>query len=159
DLVVMDFAHFDKRNYPVVSARSGYGEWAEHYDSTVAEGLDRPLLGALRSVDWPGVRSAAYLACGTGRTGVWLRQQGVRAIDGVDLTPEMLGRARAREISRTLKVADIAATGLPSSDYDLCTMVLADEHLADLEPVYREAARLLGARGWFVVVGFHPYFL
>jgi SAM-dependent methyltransferase len=155
----MDFTHFDKRNYPVVSARSGYGEWAEHYDSTVAEGLDRPLLGALGAVQWPSVRSAVDLACGTGRTGVWLQQQGVRAIDGVDLTPEMLERARAREIYRTLKVADIAATGLPSSGYDLCTMVLADEHLADLKPVYREAARLLGPGGSFVVVGYHPYFL
>jgi SAM-dependent methyltransferase len=158
-LIVMDFTHFDKRNYPVVSARSGYGEWAEHYDSTVAEGLDRPLLGALGAVQWPSVRSAVDLACGTGRTGVWLQQQGVRAIDGVDLTPEMLERARAREIYRTLKVADIAATGLPSSGYDLCTMVLADEHLADLKPVYREAARLLGPGGSFVVVGYHPYFL
>ena len=38
-------------------------------------------------------------------------------------------------------------------------MVLADEHIVDLKPVYREAARLLSSRGNFVLVGYHPFFL
>jgi hypothetical protein len=38
-------------------------------------------------------------------------------------------------------------------------MVLADEHLAELEPVYREAAHLLSPQGNFVLVGYHPFFL
>jgi hypothetical protein len=38
-------------------------------------------------------------------------------------------------------------------------MGLADEHLAELAPVYREAARLLVANGHFVLVGYHPFFL
>lgn len=155
----MEFARFDKRNYPVVSAPSGYGEWAEHYDSTVAEGLDRPLPDEISSVHWLSVRCAADLACGTGRTGMWLRQHGVVVLDGVDATPEMLERARARQIYRMLRVADVAATGLPSAAYDLCTMALADEHLPDLRPVYCEAARLLSATGCFVVIGYHPFFL
>lgn len=38
-------------------------------------------------------------------------------------------------------------------------LVLADEHLAELAPVYKEAARLLVAEGQFVLVGYHPFFL
>lgn len=86
----MDFAPFDERGYPVVSAQTGYGEWADHYEATVVAGLDRPLLQSLESVDRKNVNSAVDLACGTGRTGLWLSQHGVRLIDGVDFTEEML---------------------------------------------------------------------
>src|SRR5262249_44275215 len=146
----MDFTPFDKRGYPVVSAQTGYGEWADHYDATVAAGLDRPVLDALKGIPWENVRTAADLACGTGRTGVWLSQRGVRFIDGVDVTPEMLQIAESKSVYRHLRSADVAATNLRSSTYDLCTLVLADEHLADLKPVYLEAGRLLVSGGSFV---------
>jgi SAM-dependent methyltransferase len=155
----MDFSLFDRRGYPVVAAKHGYSEWANEYDATVAEGLDRPLLESLTSVDWRQVRQAADLACGTGRTGVWLHERGVSAIHGIDLTQPMMDIAAAKQVYQRLQVADVAHTELPSSAYDLCMLVLADEHLAELEPVYREAARLLREAGDFVLIGYHPYFL
>jgi predicted TPR repeat methyltransferase len=155
----MDCAPFDKRRYPVVSAQTGYAEWAGHYEATVAAGLDRPLLDALKGIRWDDMKTAADLACGTGRTGVWLSQHGVRFIDGVDVTPEMLQIAESKSAYRRLQRADVAATDLPPSSYDLCTLVLADEHLADLIPVYLEAARLLVSGGSFVLIGYHPFFL
>jgi SAM-dependent methyltransferase len=155
----MDFAPFDKRGYRVVPAAEGYGEWARTYEETVAAGLDRPLLEGLRSIRWSEVARAADLACGTGRTGEWLKRRGVEAIDGVDITPGMLSIAEAKGIYRRLEAADIAASGLASGGYDLCTLVLADEHLAGLRPVYAEAARLLRSGGAFVLIGYHPFFL
>ncbi|MCW5745615.1 MAG: class I SAM-dependent methyltransferase [Alphaproteobacteria bacterium] len=155
----MDAALFDKRRYPVVGAAAGYGEWAESYEATVAVGLDTPLLEALTSIRWDDVGSAADLACGTGRTGAWLAAHGVRAIDGVDITPQMLAGAAAKRVFRLLQVGDVAATPLPTAAYQLCTMVLADEHLAELGPVYREAARLLVGGGHFMLLGYHPFFL
>jgi SAM-dependent methyltransferase len=62
-------------------------------------------------------------------------------------------------VYRDLRVADVARTGLPAGAYDLCTQSLADEHLAELAPLYREAARVSAPRGHFVLVGFHPQFL
>ena len=155
----MDFAPFDRRGYPVVSAPAGYAEWARDYEATVAAGLDAPLLKALSSIDWNAIATAADLACGTGRTGFWLRQQGVQLIDGVDITREMLEVARAKGVYRHLDCADVSRTELPSASYGLCTLVLADEHLADLASVYREAARLLVSRGYFILIGYHPFFL
>jgi SAM-dependent methyltransferase len=155
----MDFAPFDKRNYPVVDARAGYGEWAASYEETVAIGLDRPLLERVRSIPWAEIGQAADLACGTGRTGEWLKANGVQAIDGVDLTPQMLDIARSKGVYRRLEVSDIADTPLARGSYRLCAMSLADEHLETLLPAYREAARLLGPGGCFLLVGYHPFFL
>jgi predicted TPR repeat methyltransferase len=155
----MDHSAFDKRGYPVVSARAGYGEWAASYEETVAYGLDEVLLPELRTIRWPDVTQATDLACGTGRTGEWLAGRGVSAIDGVDLTPEMLEIARTKRAHRSLRQADVADTGLAAASYDLCTLVLADEHLATLGPVYLEAARLLKPDGHFLLLGYHPFFL
>jgi SAM-dependent methyltransferase len=155
----MDFSRYDKRGYATVNARIGYREWSEHYEATVAPGLDRPLLDDLSSLNWASLTTAVDLACGTGRTGVWLAQHGVRCIDGVDITPEMLKLAKTKRAYRHLHLAEVAATALRSSKYELSTMVLADEHLVELKPVYREAARLLCHQGNFVLVGYHPFFL
>ncbi len=155
----MDFTPFDKRGYPVATATQGYGEWAATYEQTVARGLDEWLLPRLSAVDWKGAGEAVDLACGTGRTGVWLKSQGVGAIDGIDITRQMLDLAQTKAVYRSLTEGDIAATGLPADAYGLATMTLADEHLRDLRPVYREVARLLKAGGAFVLVGYHPFFL
>jgi SAM-dependent methyltransferase len=155
----MDSSSFDKRRYPVVAPRAGYGEWAATYEETVAVGLDEPLLAIPGLVPWVEVCVAADLACGTGRTGAFLSRQGIATIDGVDITPEMLAVAETKRVYRSLSVADVAATGLESAAYDLVTLSLADEHIAALGPVYVEAARLLTPGGRFLLIGYHPFFI
>lgn len=155
----MDSRYFDRRGYPIVGAAAGYSKWAETYEDTVAVGLDRPLLERVRSIEWKSVQQAADLACGTGRTGAWLKQQGVQRVDGVDITPEMLALAEKRGAHDKLFTGDVQSSPLDSSDYDLATLVLADEHLADVAPVYLEASRLLKYGGKFLLVGYHPFFL
>lgn len=155
----MDASFFDKRDYPVASARRGYGEWAATYEETVAAGLDEPLLAKLASVDWSSVTEAADLACGTGRTGAWLKAHGVGAVDGVDITPEMLSLAEGGGVYRSLSVGDLGAHVLAAEHYQLVTMSLADEHLAELRPAYAAAARLLRPAGQFLLLGYHPFFL
>ena len=153
----MDFDHFDTRGYRTVDVRSGYGEWVATYEETVQDAMDVELLEALRSVAWAG--TVADLGCGTGRTGAWLSARGVEAIDGVDLTPEMLAVARERGAHRRLVEADVAHTGLERGAYDLVVTSLVDEHLAQLGPLYAEARRLARPGGTFVLVGFHPHFI
>lgn len=155
----MDFSKFDTRHYPTLAVREGYDEWARTYEDTVVDLMDLRLLSRLRTAGWPKVTHAVDLACGTGRIGVWLRNAGVASLHGVDFTEAMLEGARRKGVYNRLTLADIAATGLDGGAHDLATMVLADEHLADLRPVYREAARLLASGGRFVLVGYHPFFL
>lgn len=153
----IDFDAFDRRGYRTVDARQGYGEWAATYERTVEDEMDVALLERVATVEWAG--EVADLGCGTGRTGAWLAARGVSAIDGVDVTPEMLAAARERGVFRSLLDTDVAATGLEGGAYDLVTSSLVDEHLADVGPMYREAARLLRDGGAFVHVGFHPHFV
>src|SRR5262249_53148268 len=49
--------------------------------------------------------------------------------------------------------------GLAGGGYDLIVQSLADEHLRELGPLYRETARLSANGGAFVLVGYHPHFL
>src|SRR5579883_470536 len=155
----MDFSQFDIRHHPTVSVEEGYGEWARTYDEIEVGMLDKQLLARIRTVPWAQIRQAADLACGTGRIGVWLQQQGVETIDGSDLTAEMLEVARARGVYRQLHLGDLRATPFEAGQYDLVTEVLADEHVPELAPLYQEAARLARVGGYFMLVGFHPYFL
>jgi SAM-dependent methyltransferase len=152
-----DFSPFDTRGYRTVDVRSGYGEWVDTYEDTVQDAMDIELLERLETVDWAG--EVADLGCGTGRSGSWLAQRGVEAIDGVDLTPEMLERARERGVYRRLIEADVAASGLPGDAYDVVVTSLVDEHLADLRPLYAEAARVAKPGGAYVLVGYHPQFM
>ena len=46
-----------------------------------------------------------------------------------------------------------------AASYDVVTTSLVDEHLADLRPLYAEAARLLRPGGTYAIVGFHPHFI
>jgi SAM-dependent methyltransferase len=153
------FASFDQRNYGTVPAREGYAQWAETYEETIKHDMDVWLLEQLQSVDWKGVKRCADLGCGTGRSAAWLASKGVVTIDGVDTTAEMLNRATERQVFSSLHVADVGATGLRAATYDLVMTCLVDEHLADLAPLYAEAARISQSGAAHVLVGFHPFFI
>ena len=152
------FDSFDRRGYRTVDARTGYGAWAPTYEGTVEDAMDVELLDELTELDVADA-TVADLGCGSGRTGAWLRAHGAGAIDGVDITPEMLDMARARGIFRALVEADVADSGLPGGAYDVVTTSLVDEHLESLRPLYAEAARLVRPGGTYAIVGFHPHFI
>jgi len=69
------------------------------------------------------------------------------------------GPNEQRGVYRSLGEAEVADTGLAAGAYDLVVSCLVDEHLADLRPLYAEAARLATPGGRFVLIGFHPHFI
>lgn len=154
-----DFARFDTRNYPVVPVREGYRDWAPAYEDTVEDAMDLALLARIESVTWRDAACIADLGCGTGRTGAWLRSKTHAALHGVDLTKEMLAIANKRAIYAELIESDLSSSALPQGAFDIVTCCLVDEHLADLQPLYHEVARLLRPGGHYVHVGFHPFFV
>ena len=156
---MMKFSDFDARGYRTVDVRTGYAQWVPTYEQTVEDAMDIALLEVLATPPWGDLPCAADLGCGTGRTGAWLHQKGVAIIDGVDLTPEMLDVARAKKVYRRLAEADVAATGLEDTAYDLVTVCLVDEHVRELGSLYEEAWRLAKPGGYLVLVGYHPHFI
>lgn len=155
----VDHSLYDKRKYPIVEVREGYGEWVQTYEQIVQDEMDLRLLERMQTIDWSMLRHVLDLACGTGRIGSWISNRSAAVIDGVDLTPEMLEVARRKNIYRTLAIADVSNTRFPTASYDLCTQSLADEHMPELQPLYRETARVVKPSGYFVLVGYHPQFL
>jgi len=153
-----EFARFDRRHYPTVGVREGYRDWTPSYEETVEDAMDLALLERIAGVRWSALESVADLGCGTGRTGAWLAARGARGLDGVDLTPEMLARARDKGVYARLLEADVRASGLGDAAYELAVSCLVDEHLPELAPLYAEARRLLRPGGAFVLVGYHPFF-
>ena len=89
--------------------RALYDEWSATYEAEVAEnGYATPrrvaeaLAGALPDRGAP----ILDMGCGTGLSGVALRAAGFTAIDGADVSAEMLARARAKDAYRTLRAVD-----------------------------------------------------
>ena len=93
------------------AAKTFYAEWSSSYDDHMVgelgyispDRIARMLADHLDDVSIP----VLDIGCGTGLTSVYLAEQGFRAIDGIDITPEMLERAKARGIYRNLIRADL----------------------------------------------------
>jgi SAM-dependent methyltransferase len=157
--MALDFSRYDSRHYATVPVREGYAAWSRFYDAQMDGNLDLWLLERITGIEWSATRSAVDLACGTGRIGAWLAQRGIAAVDGVDLTPEMLSRARDRGVYRTLLEEDMRATSLPGGTAQVVVSCLAIGHVPDLAPAYAECDRLLEPGGHLVLIGYHPFFL
>src|SRR5690606_1376163 len=143
----MEHSFYDKRKYPIVDVQQGYGEWVQTYEQIVEDEMDIRLLNRLDAVDWAQAQTILHFACGTGRIAAWLKQRTNAAIDGIDLTSEMLAVAKSKNIYRALKQASVFDTGFNSNAYDICTQSLADEHLPELAPLYKEVARVTKSDG------------
>lgn len=157
--ILMNHSIFDKRKYPIVDVQKGYGEWSQTYEQVVQDEMDLRLFRRVTTVDWSAQEQILDLACGTGRIGVWLRNQSQAQIDGLDITPEMMAMAHDKGVYRDLYQGSVIDTQRSDGTYDCCTQSLADEHIADLKPLYQEVARITKPNGYFVIVGYHPHFL
>lgn len=88
-----------------------YAEWADGYDARMEGrlGYIAARIMAERLAAHLDDRSAAVLdvGCGTGLTCQYLADLGFVTFDGIDITPEMIVKARERGIYRDLYQADI----------------------------------------------------
>ena len=90
------------------------------------------------------------LGCGTGLAGLAFRPLAAR-LDGVDLSPAMIEKARRREIYDHLEVADLeSALAAPGPAYDLILAADTLVYLGDLASVFRAARGKLSPDGFFL---------
>src|SRR6202044_1555187 len=87
---------------------------------------------------------------GTGLVGALVRDL-ARQLDGVDMSPAMLERARDKQTYDRLHQDDmIAFMSAPPDGYDAIISAAALIHFGDLRPVFEAAARALRDGGIFV---------
>lgn len=107
------------------------------------------------------ITSLLDVGTGTGRILELLAPQATRAL-GVDLSPQMLGMARAR-LERAglrnaqLRQGDIFALPAERNGYDLVVLHQVLHYLGDPSRALREAARALRPGGRLLVVDFAPH--
>ncbi|ASR38100.1 methyltransferase [Prauserella marina] len=138
-----------------VKTVEGYRIWSETYDQpgNAAFLIDEPEVSRIVDQLLPG--AALDAACGTGRYAQWLSERGHRVI-GVDSSPEMLARARARVPRGEFLLGDLRRLPVGDSEVDLVVCGLALTHLPVLEPVIAEFARVLRPGGHLVIADVHP---
>ena len=141
---------------PELDPKEGYALWSDGYDEP-----DNPIISLEEPVVHELIRSvppghALDAACGTGRHAAYLAQLGHQVL-GVDLTPEMLARARERVPEAEFQTADLRQ--LPSKDasFELVICGLALAHLPDLDDPMSELARVLAPGGRLVISVLHPF--
>lgn len=136
--------------------RTGYGSWSERYDEpgNPIIAIEEPVVWSLVGEVPPG--RALDAACGTGRHSRRLVELGHEVL-GVDLTAEMLSRARANVPEAAFVEADLRAVPVAGRQFDLAVCGLALAHIADLEAGIAELARVLRPGGRLVISVLHPF--
>jgi predicted TPR repeat methyltransferase len=139
--------------------RTEAGFLRSYYDAARAEGWDsirhnRPpeLVASMADslISEPNQTAALDLGCGTGRIGEMLVSR-VAVIDGVDLSPEMLRKARSKGCYRHLYEEDmIDFLARHDESYGLVVAAAAFIYFSDLKPVLSSVARVLKDAGLVV---------
>jgi SAM-dependent methyltransferase len=143
---------------PIAEAdpRAGYAVWAASYDDpgNPIVALEQPAVWGVIDRLPPG--RALDAACGTGRHAARLVALG-HEVEGVDLTPEMLARARVNVPDASFREADLRS--IPSGDraYDLVVCGLALAHLPGLTDAVTELSRVLAPGGRLLISVLHPF--
>ena len=110
------------------------------------------ILFGLAGMVMPGRENLSILdlGCGTGLAGAVFRPLASR-LDGVDLSPAMVEKARLRNIYDHLEVADLeTALSAPEPRYDLILAADTLVYLGDLKPVFEATYARLRGDGFFL---------
>lgn len=138
---------------PASYIAEGFDRYAHHYDAHVRsalqyQGPELAYQAIARLID-PATLPLDILdlGCGTGLAAPVFRPL-ARRLDGIDLSPGMLVKARALQLYDDLALGDVAEIRqLTQETYDLLLALDVLNYLGDLAPVLAAAAGALRARG------------
>lgn len=132
---------------------AAYDLWAQSYPPLPHNPLMRAEQAAVLELlpDVTG-RRVLDLACGSGRYGLLLQEQGACMVVGSDLSAGMLARAPLAHRVR----ADMTRLPFAPDRFDLVVCGLAVGHAPSLDAWMAEAARVLAPGGVLVYSDFHP---
>jgi ubiquinone/menaquinone biosynthesis C-methylase UbiE len=131
--------------------------------------LGRSVKGLAGAAEWPALQAllpplqgsrVVDLGCGFGWFCRWARQAGAAAVLGVDVSENMLARARADTADQAVSYvrADLENLDLPEASFDLAYSSLALHYLAHLTPLLSVVHRALVPGGSLVFSVEHPIY-
>ncbi len=128
---------------PLAGVVFQYATMAEGYDDNRLHQLySRMMAQMIVKTVGPTVNKRILDAgCGTGSLGTQIR---AAYLVGIDRSPDMLAKARKKNLYRELIEDDLAAAmGKRNDRFDIVASAVVLYHVADLAPFFRESARLL----------------
>jgi SAM-dependent methyltransferase len=136
--------------------QAGYKSWSSSYDEpgNPIIALEEPAVRSI--VDALPAGRALDAACGTGRHARHLAELGHDVV-GIDLTSEMLNRARDAVAEAVFLQADLVDIPADDGRFELIVCGLALAHVADLDRAVGELARVLRSGGHLVMSVLHPF--
>ena len=143
-----------------LAPREAYRLWSETYDhepDNVVLAVEQQLFAAMVSGTSLDGKVVVDIGCGTGRHWGLIRSRAPRVLHGVDTSPEMLARLRARFPDAVLHLrAAQSLDELFDGTVDVVTSSLMLGHASGVADELREWARALKVGGDIVLTDFHP---
>jgi SAM-dependent methyltransferase len=132
--------------------------------------LPRSVGGLASAPEWPALRAMlpdvrgmriVDLGCGFGWFCRWARENDAAEVLGIDLSDNMLARARAdtSDSAITYLQADLARLALEKERFDLAYSSLAVHYLQDAARFFAQVHEALAPGGYFVFSTEHPIFM
>ena len=142
-----------------MNIQQAYNSWAQQYDSNENKTRDLEARSLRETLAPFTFNHCLEIGCGTGKNTEWLIER-TRTITAVDLSEEMLSRAKQKIPSESIKFiqADINREWrFGHSSFDLVTFSLVLEHIKNLDHIFEEVAKVLGPGGYVYIGELHPY--
>ena len=132
--------------------------------------LPRQVQGLDGAPEWPAIRAmlpdvrdkrVVDLGCGFGWTSRWMREHGAASVLGLDLSENMIGRAKANTNDSDIeyRIADLETLELAKAGFDLAYSALTFHYIRDFDRLVRTIHRALTPGGNFVFTIEHPIFM
>ena len=132
--------------------------------------LERSVRGLDGAPEWPAIRALlpqiagariVDLGCGFGWFARWAREQGAKEVLAIDLSDNMLARAREATADGGIRYvkADLEALTLPQDGFDLAYSSLAFHYVSDFARLARCIHRALVRGGRLVFTIEHPIYM
>ncbi|MGX9934423.1 class I SAM-dependent methyltransferase [Advenella kashmirensis] len=132
--------------------------------------LPRQILGLEGAPEWPAIRAllpdptgkrVVDLGCGFGWAARWFRQHGASSVLGLDLSRNMIQRARAETADSAIeyRIADLDTLALAQADFDIAYSALTFHYVQDFGRLVREVHKCLQPGGHLVFSIEHPIFM
>lgn len=132
--------------------------------------LPRSRHGLDGAPEWPAIRAllpdlsdqrVVDLGCGFGWFVRWAREQGAARVVGIDLSANMIERARRDTTDERVeyRIADLETLDLPVAAYELAYSSLAFHYVEDFGRLVRTVRQALIPGGRFVFTIEHPIYM
>lgn len=132
--------------------------------------LPRQSRGLDGAPEWPSIRAilptvsgkrVIDLGCGFGWVSRWMRKQGANSVLGMDLSENMISRAKAdtNDPGIEYRVEDLEIMELPPASFDLAYSALTFHYVRDFSRLVRMVYQTLVPGGHIVFTIEHPIFM